>query len=137
MRALPWVTFTDPELAQVGLTEAQARQVHASNTLVLRADFSSNDRAQTQGTTQGFLKVVVSKRGNVLGATIVGPHAGELIQPWILAISRGLKIGALANMIAPYPTFGEISKRAAGSFYTPMLFSRRTQALVRFLGLFR
>lgn len=136
IRALPWVTFTDPELAQVGLTEAQAHQAHGSGIRVLRADFSGNDRAHTHGTTEGFLKVVVSTRGHVLGATIVGPHAGELIQSWVLAISRNLKIGALANMIAPYPTFGEINKQVAGSFYTPTLFSRRTKALVRFLGMF-
>ncbi len=136
IRALPWVTYTDPELAQVGLTEVRARQVHGNGIRVLRAGFSDNDRAQAEGATEGFLKAVVSKRGQVLGATIVGPHAGELIQTWVLAIGCGLKIGALANMMAPYPTLGEISKRAAGGFYTPTLFSRRTRALVRFLGRF-
>jgi pyruvate/2-oxoglutarate dehydrogenase complex dihydrolipoamide dehydrogenase (E3) component len=134
--AMPWVTFTDPQLAQVGLTETQARQAYGDAVHVLRADFADNDRARAERLTDGFLKAVVSRRGKVLGATIVGPHAGELIQPWVLAISQGLRIGALAGMIAPYPTFGEISKRAAGSFYTPSLFSSRTRMLVRFLGMF-
>ncbi|MBT3810449.1 MAG: dihydrolipoamide dehydrogenase, partial [Rhodospirillaceae bacterium] len=65
---------------------------------------------------------------------IVGPHAGELIQPWILAISQKMKIGAMAQMIAPYPTLGEINKRAAGSYYTPSLFSDRTRKIVRLLA---
>jgi pyruvate/2-oxoglutarate dehydrogenase complex dihydrolipoamide dehydrogenase (E3) component len=136
LRSLPWVTFTDPELAQVGLTEAQARQAHGDTIRILRGEFADNDRARTESMTPGFIKVMISKRGHVLGATIVGHQAGELILPWALAISRGLKIGALATVIAPYPTLSEITKQTAGSFYAPKLFSRRTRALVRFLGLF-
>jgi len=132
----PWVTYTDPELAQVGLNEAQARDHYGDGAQVLRAEFRDNDRARAEGTTRGFLKVVTIKRGRVLGATMVGQKAGELIAPWTLAISQGLKIGAIANLIAPYPTLSEISKRAAGSYYTPTLFSPRTRKLVRFLGLF-
>jgi pyruvate/2-oxoglutarate dehydrogenase complex dihydrolipoamide dehydrogenase (E3) component len=136
LRALPWVTYADPELAQVGMTEAQARQVHGDRVRALRAELAGNDRAQAESATQGFIKVVVTKRGRVLGATIAGRHAGELALPWVLSVSRGLRIGALAAAIAPYPTFSEISKRAAGGFYTPKLFSWQTRALVRFLGLF-
>lgn len=135
-KALPWVTYTDPELSQVGLTEADARVKHGDKIRVLRADFSHNDRAQAEGAPQGFLKAVVTKRGHILGATIVGPHAGELILPWVLAISKDLKIGDIASLIAPYPTLSEISKRAAGSYYTPSLYSPRTRMLVRFLGVF-
>ena len=134
--ALPWVTYTDPELAQAGMNDADARTAHGSALTVLRADFSGNDRAQAEGDTDGFLKVMVGKGGRVLGATIVGAHAGELILPWVLAISQKLKIGAMAGIIAPYPTLSEISKRAAGSYYTPSLFSPRTRAIVRFLGAF-
>lgn len=136
LRALPWVTYTDPELAQVGLTEAQAHAIHGGDVRILRADFTGNDRAQAEGTTDGFVKAMVSARGKILGVTIVGPHAGEVIQPWVLAMAQGLKIGALASMIAPYPTLGEINRRVAGGFYTPSLFSPRTRALVRFLGIF-
>ena len=134
-RWVPWVTYCDPELAQIGLTEAGARAA-GHDARVLRWPFADNDRAQTERTTAGLVKAVVTTRGRILGASIVGPHAGELIQPWLLAMANGLKIGALATMVAPYPTLGEASKRAAGSFYTPQLFSKRTQRLVRFLRLF-
>jgi hypothetical protein len=70
----------------------------------------------------------------VLGCGIAGPHAGELIYPWILAVQDRRKIGGIAQMIAPYPTFGEASKRAGGSFYTPSLFSERTRRIVRLLA---
>ena len=135
-KALPWVTYTDPELAQVGLAEAAAREIHGDQVRVLRADFAHNDRAQAEGHTDGFLKVVIGKRGRILGATVVGAHAGELLLPWILAISKDHKIGDVASLIVPYPTLSEISKRAAGSYFTPALFSARTRRLVRFLGLF-
>ena len=120
--AIPWVTYTDPELAQVGPTEAEARNAHGDRLEVLRAEFDGNDRARTERATEGFAKVMVLK-GRPVGATIVGPHAGELIGLWTLAISQRLKIGAVAGMIAPYPTFGEISKRAAGAYYAPRLFA--------------
>ncbi len=134
-KAFPWVTYTDPELARVGLTEEEAGR-RGAGIRVLRAPFSENDRAQAEGVTEGFLEAVLSKRGKVLGATIVGAHAGELILPWALAISQGLGIGALADVIVPYPTLSEITKRAAGSYYMPTLFSERTRKLVRFLGMF-
>lgn len=132
-RALPWVTYTDPELAQVGLQEAAAREQHGDGIRVLKWEFAENDRAQAERATDGFVKAVVTNRGVILGATIVGRGAGELIQPWILAIQNKLKIGAMATWIAPYPTFGEASKRAAGSFYTDSLFGERTRKIVRFL----
>ncbi len=134
--AMPWVTYTDPEVAQVGLIEADARKIHGDAITVVRAEFAGNDRAQAELETEGFCKVVVGARGKILGATIVGAHGGELILPWVLAISQGLKIGAMAGVIAPYPTLSEISKRAAGSYYTPSLFSARTRSIVRFLGAF-
>ena len=134
-RALPWVTYTDPELAHVGLTERQARERHGE-IRVLKMPFADNDRAQAERQTSGQVKVSVTAKGEILGASIVGGHAGELLQPWVLAISAKLKIGAMAQIIAPYPTRGEINKRVAGSFYTPSLFSERTRKVVRFLGMF-
>lgn len=133
--ALPWVTYTDPELAHVGLTEAQAREAH-KDIRVLTWSFEENDRAQAEREIEGRVKVLTLPNGRILGASIVGPHAGELIQVWCLAISQKLKIGAIASMIAPYPTLGEAGKRAAGAFYTPKLFSGRTRGLVRFLSWF-
>ena len=135
LRALPWVTYTEPELAQVGLTESAARAA-GHDVQVLRSPFAQNDRAQAERATDGLVKAVVTRRGRILGASIVGPHAGELIHPWVLAIANDLRIGALATMIAPYPTLGEAGKRAAGNFYAPKLFNTRTRALVRFLRWF-
>ncbi|TAJ81625.1 FAD-dependent oxidoreductase [Reyranella sp.] len=131
---VPWATYSDPELAQVGLGEREARQKHGDGIKVLRWTFVENDRAQTERATDGLVKVITDKRGRVLGAAIVGPQAGELIQPWCLAISRRLKISALASFVPPYPTLGEAGKRAAGSYFTETLFGPRTRGLVRFLA---
>ncbi len=109
---IPWVTFTEPEIANVGLTEAQAVS-RGVTPKIYRWPFHENDRAQTERATEGHIKVVCDRRGRILGAGIVGAHAGELIQIWSLAISQRLKIGAMTGWISPYPTFGEISKRAA------------------------
>jgi pyruvate/2-oxoglutarate dehydrogenase complex dihydrolipoamide dehydrogenase (E3) component len=134
-RALPWVTYTDPELAQVGLSETAARRA-GHDVRVLRWSFAESDRAHTERDTVGEVKIITGRRGRILGATILGTSAGDLILPWALAISQGLKIGAMANLIVPYPTRGEAGKRAAGSFYTPTLFGPRTRALVRLLARF-
>ena len=128
--AVPWVTFTDPELAHVGLSESAAREAHGDAIRVLTWSFEENDRAQAERETDGIIKVVTGRRGRVLGATIAGPRAGELLMPWVLAVDKGLKIGAIANLIVPYPTLSEVSKRVAGSYYTPALFSGRTRRLV-------
>ncbi len=133
LRALPWVTFTDPELAQVGLTEEAARAKQA-DVRVMRWPFADNDRARTERRTSGFVKAVTDARGRILGATIVGAEAGELIQPWALAMANNLRIGAMAQVILPYPTLGEANKRTAGEFYTASLFSPRTRWLVRLLA---
>ncbi|HVB15163.1 MAG TPA: FAD-dependent oxidoreductase, partial [Stellaceae bacterium] len=133
-RALPWVTYTDPELAQVGLGEAAARA--RGPVRVLRWAFADNDRAHTERDTSGMVKIIVRLNGRILGATILGAAAGDLILPWALAISQKLKIGAMANLIVPYPTRGEAGKRAAGSYYTPTLFAPRTRRLVHFLAHF-
>ena len=131
-RAVPWVTYTAPELAQVGLTEQAACPAHGDIT-ILRASFADNDRARAEGKTHGQLKVMTTRKGVVVGASMVGEKAGELIQSWCLPIAKGLKIKDIAGLILPYPTLGEINKRAAGSYYTPSLFSDRTRRIVRFL----
>ena len=118
----PRVTYVDPEIAAVGLSEAEARAKHGEALEVLRADFAGNDRAIATGKGLGMLKVMVVK-GRPVGAAMVGPQAGELVQLWQLAISKGLKIGDVAGMIMPYPTLSEISKRAAGSYYEERLFA--------------
>ncbi|MEO0679863.1 MAG: FAD-dependent oxidoreductase [Pseudomonadota bacterium] len=120
-RAIPWATYMDPEIAQVGLTEAEARTAHGDKVEVLRFKYEENDRARAELATDGLIKVIVVK-GRPVGASIVGRHAGELISLWSLAISAKLKIGAVAGFVAPYPTYSELSKRAAGQYYVPRLF---------------
>ncbi len=122
---IPWATYTDPELAQVGLTEAEARVKHGGQLQVVRFDYDGNDRAIATGQTTGFVKVMVAK-GKPVGATIVGAQAGELIGTWALAIANGLKMGAVAAMVTPYPTLQEVNKRAAGAYFTPKLFENPT-----------
>jgi pyruvate/2-oxoglutarate dehydrogenase complex dihydrolipoamide dehydrogenase (E3) component len=133
---VPRVTFTDPELAHVGLTETEARSRRIA-IRVLRWPYHENDRAQSERETAGHIKVVTDLRGKVLGATIVGAAAGELITTWTLAIDRGLNIRALAGMIVPYPTLAEIGKRAAITYFLPSVTSvwvRRIIPLLRRLG---
>ena len=129
LSALPWVTYCDPELAHVGLTEAEARK-SGGVVEVLEWPFSGNDRAQAERATEGLAKIVLGRKGRILGATIVGPRAGDLIGLWALAMSSGRRIGDIAATILPYPTVSEISKRAAGSHYTPRLFGTTTRRIV-------
>ncbi len=133
--AMPWVTYTDPELAQVGLTEAEANRRGAIR--VLRWPYHENDRAQAERETRGHIKVVTSRSGRILGATIVGAQAGELIAPWSLAVQGGLNVRAFAAAVLPYPTLGEIGKRAAVTFFALGATSpwvRRIIALLRQFG---
>jgi pyruvate/2-oxoglutarate dehydrogenase complex dihydrolipoamide dehydrogenase (E3) component len=115
-RLIPWVTFTDPELAQVGLDEAAARQ-QSGRIRIYRWPYHENDRAQAERATAGLVKVVTDARGRIKGAGIVGAQAGELIQMWALAVSEGLDIRAMTRWISPYPTLTEINKRAAFGYY--------------------
>lgn len=132
-RAIPRATYTDPELAQVGLTEAEARAKHGPALTVVRAEFGHNDRAIAEAKAAGLIKVMVVK-GRPVGASIVGPQAGELIGLWALTLSARLKMSALAGMVAPYPTLGEVSKRAAGAYFSPQLFANPwLKRIVRFV----
>ena len=118
---IPWATYTEPELSQVGLTEAQARDQHGDKLEVVRFHYNHNDRAIAERKTKGFIKVMVVK-GRPIGASIVGYQAGELINLWALALANTMKMSQIAAMVAPYPTIGEINKRAAGAYFSPRLF---------------
>ena len=109
---IPWVTYTDPELAHVGLTEKDAIAQQGKSIRVLRWPFHDNDRAVAEGKTKGLVKIVTAKNGKILGCSIVGPNAGDLIALWTLAITQDLKVSAIAGMVLPYPTLGEAGKRA-------------------------
>ncbi len=122
---IPRVTFTDPEIAQAGLTEAEAREQHGDAIEVHCFPFTESDRALAEAKPEGLVKAVTGRRGRILGCSIAGAQAGELIHPWALALASGLKIGAMAGYVAPYPTLGEAGKRAAGAYYAPRLFANR------------
>ncbi|MGH6679376.1 MAG: dihydrolipoyl dehydrogenase family protein, partial [Bradyrhizobium sp.] len=123
-RSLPWVTYTDPELAQIGMTEEQARRSRGEQIRVVRVAYADNDRAQAERQSQGMLKLIADRKGYVLGASILGAHAGELAHLWVIAIEQKIKLRDLSQMIAPYPTWGELNKAAASEFSRSLLTSR-------------
>jgi pyruvate/2-oxoglutarate dehydrogenase complex dihydrolipoamide dehydrogenase (E3) component len=136
LETMPHAIFTDPELAQTGLTEAQAR-ARGRSIHVLRRAFHDSDRAQAERQTHGHVKIVADAKGRIFGATIVGPHAGELISAWTLATAQGLTLRSFTDLIVPYPTLFETGKRAALDFYLPRLTDpllRRIIGWVRVFG---
>lgn len=132
---IPHVIYADPELAQVGLTEEQARARHRG-LRILRWPYAENDRARTEHDTTGHIKVITTRRGRILGVGIVGTEAGELIQIWSLAIAQELTIRDMVGLVPPYPTRGEISRRAAIEFYRPSLTRPMVRRIIAFLRLF-
>ena len=132
---VPRVTFTDPEIAGVGLSEEEAARQYGT-IRVLRWPYAENDRAQAERRTEGFIKAITDKRGRILGAAIVGAQAGELIQMWALAITQRLNIKAFTGIVSPYPTYSEISKRAAITYFTPSLTNPNLRRLLAFLRKF-
>lgn len=130
-RLIPSVTYTDPELAHLGMTESEARAVYGDKVRVLTEELAENDRAQTDVAFPGAMKLIVARNGKIAGVSILAPHAGEMIQPWALAVANRLRLSAFLKAVMPYPTLGEISKTAAQSVYMPRLFSRVPKALVR------
>jgi pyruvate/2-oxoglutarate dehydrogenase complex dihydrolipoamide dehydrogenase (E3) component len=133
---IPWVTYTDPELAHVGLTEKDARAKYGDGIRVLRWSFHENDRAIAEGKTKGLVKLVTAKNGRILGCSIVGPQAGDLIAMWTLAIAQKLKVAAIAGMVLPYPTLGEAGKRAAITYYAGVTDRPLIRKLIGFFKLF-
>ncbi|MGM0741259.1 MAG: dihydrolipoyl dehydrogenase family protein [Pseudomonadota bacterium] len=118
---IPWVTYTAPELAQVGLTEDEAKRAHGEKLELVRFPYAQNDRAIAERKPQGLIKVMVVS-GRPVGVSIVGAQAGELIGLWAFAMANRLKMKHVAKMVAPYPTLGELNKRAAGAYFSPKLF---------------
>lgn len=131
---VPRVIYADPEIAAIGLSEGEARAAH-KGVQTLRWPFSENDRARAGGRTEGFVKVMVDSRRRILGVVIAGAHAGELIAPWVLAIRQGLNIDAMIDLVLPYPTLSEASRRAALQSLVPRLRSPWVGRLVRWLRL--
>ncbi len=130
-RVVPRVTFSDPELAQVGLTEDEARR-EGFDPKVLRFPFSQIDRALVQGAGPGQAKLI-THRGRILGASLLGPHAGELVHELVLAMKAGVSVATLSATIHAYPTLSQIHRRTANAAFAPALFSPATRRLVRWL----
>ncbi len=131
--AVPWVTYTDPEIAHVGMNEDAARARFGANARTVSWPFTGNDRAQAERDTEGLVKVVLGRGGRILGASIAGAGTGDQLGLWSLAVSQRLKIGAVAGTILAYPTRSEAGKRAAGEYYTQALYAARTRWLVRLI----
>jgi pyruvate/2-oxoglutarate dehydrogenase complex dihydrolipoamide dehydrogenase (E3) component len=131
-RVIPAVTFTDPELAQVGMLETEARE-HAGAIRVLRWPYRNNHRARIEQATKGHIKIVTDRNGGILGVTIVGAEAGEAIAAWALAIGQKLNIGAMAGLVVPYPSYGEVGKRAAMTYFMRGLTSSRVRRIIGWL----
>jgi len=135
--AVPYVTYTDPELAHTGLNWPDAQKLYPADEIrCVDWELKENDRARAERRTEGMVRIIATKKGRILGATILAPHAGEMIHSWTLAIQNRLGMAAMANTITPYPSWSEASKRAAGAFFTAKLFSERTKKLIRALMIF-
>ncbi|WP_319584955.1 FAD-dependent oxidoreductase [uncultured Pseudodesulfovibrio sp.] len=129
---LPWCTYTDPELASVGMNEKRALEAGVEYS-VFEELFTNNDRARAEGRIEGKVKLILDHKEKPLGAQIVGPHAGELLGQWATALGGGVKLSAMASMVMPYPTLGEINKRVAGRVLSPKLFSPMVRKTLSFL----
>jgi pyruvate/2-oxoglutarate dehydrogenase complex dihydrolipoamide dehydrogenase (E3) component len=135
MQAIPRVTYCDPEIASTGLSEDEA--VKSGQAIrVLRWPFAENDRARTEHRVEGLVKLIASPKGRILGVTIAGAHAGELIVPWCMAIQKNYAVKDMAELVFPYPTFAEATRRAAMSFYAPLASSPGLRRIVSFLRKF-
>jgi pyruvate/2-oxoglutarate dehydrogenase complex dihydrolipoamide dehydrogenase (E3) component len=129
--AVPRVTFTDPEVASIGLSEAEARERLGRDPLVLRHDYAESDRALTAGTARGFAKLVTGRRGRLLGATVVAPAAGESIAELAALVRHGGTVADLSQAIHAYPTYSEGPARAAEQWWTHRYLTPRGRRLLR------
>ena len=137
IQRMPAAIYSEPELANIGLSEKDAREQHGDDVRAVSWSFEENDRAIAERKTEGGVKIIATKKGKVLGASVVGEGAGEIIQMLSLAMSSGVKISGLAQFISPYPTRTEVVKRAAGSWYTDTIFSEKTRKLAGLLTKFQ
>lgn len=127
--AVPWATFTDPEVGRVGLTEGQARERWGERAVVAEFDYAASDRAITAGQARGFAKLVGDHRGRLVGATVAAPAGGEVIAELAAFVAAGAKIDDVSTQVHAYPTLAEGPARAADEYVTRKLFSPRTRAI--------
>jgi Pyruvate/2-oxoglutarate dehydrogenase complex, dihydrolipoamide dehydrogenase (E3) component, and related enzymes len=129
---LPWCTYTEPELASIGMNEKRAKAAGIEYT-VWEEPFADNDRARAEGAVEGKIKLVLDRREKPLGVQIVGPHAGEVAAEWVLALNARTGLTAMASAVHPYPTVGEINKRVAGKVLSSKLFSDKVRKTLAFV----
>jgi hypothetical protein len=127
-----WCTYTDPEVASIGLNEKRAKKDSIEYRL-WEENYADNDRAQAEGETKGKIKLLVSPGGKLLGCQIIGAHAGELIHEWVIAVEGGVKLSTIAGAVHIYPTISEISKRVAGKIFAEKIFSDRAKSILKFI----
>jgi pyruvate/2-oxoglutarate dehydrogenase complex dihydrolipoamide dehydrogenase (E3) component len=128
---LPWCTYTDPELASIGMNEKRATEAGISYS-VLVEEFKNNDRSLAEGDGAGKIKMLLDEKERPIGIQILGPHAGDLISEWVAVLNGGVKLSTLAASVHPYPTLAEINKRVAGTFLSKKIFSERVKKGLKF-----
>ncbi len=127
----PWCTYTDPELASIGLNEKRAKAAGIKYSVWTEA-FKDNDRSRAEGEHVGKIKMLLNEKEKPIGVQICGPHAGDLINEWVAALNGNIKLSTLASSVHPYPTLGEINKRVAGNYLTPKIFSEKVKKGLKF-----
>jgi len=128
---LPWCTYTDPELASIGMNEKRAEEAEIEYTVFSEA-FRENDRSLAEGNKAGKIKLLLNKDEKPIGVQILGPHAGELLSEWVAVLNGKVKLSTLAAAVHPYPTIGEINKRVAGAYLSPKIFSDKVKKGLKF-----
>jgi pyruvate/2-oxoglutarate dehydrogenase complex dihydrolipoamide dehydrogenase (E3) component len=128
---LPWCTFTDPELASIGMNEKRAKDAGIKYR-VLTEEFRANDRSLAEGEEVGKVKLLLDEKEKPIGVQILGPQGGELISEWVAVMNGGLKLSSLASAVHPYPTLAEINKRVAGNFFSGNIFSDKVKMALKF-----
>jgi len=128
---LPWCTYTDPELASIGMNESIATEKGIAHS-VWTEEFRTNDRSLTEGEEIGKIKMILDGREKPLGIQILGPRAGELLNEWVAVLNGGVRLSTLAGAVHPYPTLGEINKRIVGTFFAGKIFSEKVKKTLRF-----
>jgi pyruvate/2-oxoglutarate dehydrogenase complex dihydrolipoamide dehydrogenase (E3) component len=128
---LPWCTFTDPPLGNIGMNETMAKKAGIDYS-IWSEEFKDNDRSLAEGEKIGQIKMLLNEKEKPIGVQILGPHAGDLLAEWVAVLNGKVKLATLASAVHPYPTIGEINKRVAGNFFSPKIFSEKVQKGLKF-----
>jgi len=128
---LPWCTYTDPELASIGMNQKTA-EAAGIQTRIWEEEFKDNDRSLAEGEKIGRIRLIVDEKEKPVGVQILGPRAGDLISEWVAALNGNVKLSTIAGAIHPYPTIGEINKKVVGSLFAPKIFSDKIRKGLKF-----